>query len=78
MASKDLDALDPLPCVLDLVKTFRTAPDDATELAADTTKLKTMLRKARAGLVLVPNQDLSLRDQEEIIRRLQSRADKKR
>lgn len=79
MSSDSLDALDPLPIVLSLIKTLHktSSPDDA-QIMADSTKLKTMLRQARADLAEVPHQSLSLRDQEDIIDVLKDKIARKR
>lgn len=78
MSIEDLEDIDPLPLILALLKTIRTSPENATQLAADSAKLKNLMKRARAGADAIQDSNLSLNDQEEIIKILQARLKKKR
>lgn len=77
MAMDDLEALKPLPHILSVLELLRTAPDNSTALAQESSILKTMFRKARERAEEIEGADLSVEDQNEVIAILQSKLEMK-
>lgn len=77
MSDHDLDALDPLPTVLKIIQILRTAPENTAQISIESTKLKSMMKRARDRAAQIQDSDVSVLQQEEIIKVLQSRIEKK-
>lgn len=73
-----LDAIDPLPSLLTLLKTLRNNPENNTLLTRETSNIKAMLERGRLLSSSITQGDLSVSQQAEIIAVLEGRVHMKR
>ncbi|KAJ8607237.1 hypothetical protein MRB53_040423 [Persea americana] len=73
-----LDAVDPLPCLLNILKILRTTPDDNTALIRESSRLKDVIQSSYAMIDKIPDGNISVIEQKDIIDSLERKIQKKR